>query len=74
MLLQIVVWLLIFNVHYIRIIYFEYWNTYIIKSDTEEEPKAIGNENKLELENEDGRRNLFCMQFYATSPHFIKDG
>lgn len=51
--------MLIFSIHYLNIIYFEDWNTYNIKSDTEEKTKAVSNENKLELENEDGRMNIF---------------
>lgn len=51
--------MLIFSIHYLNIIYFEDWNTYTIKNNTEEKRKAVSNENKLELENEDGRMNTF---------------
>lgn len=51
---------------------FEDWNTYNIKSDTEEKTKAIRNENKLELENEDGRRNIFLYTVQCNLYSFYK--
>lgn len=58
--------MLIFSIHYLNTIYFEDWNTYTIKSDTEEKRKAVSNEDKLERENEEGRMNVFL---YAVQCH-----